>query len=145
MSIRVKACPGDYYIYMNLSNPTYQSPGLCTAGTSLTIFSVTSVMIFMAISRVNVIFNKHLNGLFNENEHSLVCSPLLIHEFTLTYNKPSKGYAYLACWERAPSSVITPEPRVLPLSGERGLNSAFSPDPERSPRVLLPVLGKERG
>ncbi len=34
--------------------------------------------------------------------------------------------------ERAPSSVITPEPGVLPLSGERGPRSAFSPDPERS-------------
>ncbi len=32
----------------------------------------------MAIARVNDLFNIDLNGLFNENEHSLVCSPLLI-------------------------------------------------------------------
>ncbi len=55
-------------------NPTYQSPGLCT----VTFFFVTSVMIFMAIARVNYLFNIDLNRLFNENEHSLVCSPLLI-------------------------------------------------------------------
>ncbi len=31
------------------------------------------------------------------------------------------------------------------LSGERGLKSALSPDPEHSPRVLLPVLGAAEG
>ncbi len=37
--------------------------------------------------------------------------------------------------ERAPSSVITPKTRVLPLSRERGPSSAFSLDPERSPQM----------
>ncbi len=38
--------------------------------------------------------------------------------------------------ERAPSSVITPEPGVLPLSGERGPSFAFSLDPEPSPKKM---------
>ncbi len=44
--------------------------------------------------------------------------------------------------ERAPSSVIVPEPGVLPSPGERGPSSAFSPDPESSP---LPHAGVETG
>lgn len=46
--------------------------------------------------------------------------------------------------ERAPSSVMTSEPGVLPLSVERGPSLVFSPNSERSPRVLLPVLGQEQ-
>ncbi len=42
--------------------------------------------------------------------------------------------------ERAPSSVIVPEPGVLPSPRERGPSSAFSPDPESSP---LPHAGVE--
>ncbi len=65
------------------------------------------------------------------------------HAFTLTYNKLSKGLCVFGVLseERAPSSVIIPEPGVLPPTGERGPSSACSPDPECSPRVLLPVLG----
>ncbi len=67
----------------------------------------------------------------------------IFHEFTLTYNKLSKGLCIFGVLseERAPSSVIIPEPGVLPPTGERGPSSACSPDPECSPRVLLPVLG----
>ncbi len=68
------------------------------------------------------------------------------HEFTLTYNKLSKGLCIFGVLseERAPSSVIIPEPGVLPPTGERGPSSACSPDPECSPRVLLPA-GIETG
>ncbi len=44
--------------------------------------------------------------------------------------------------KRAQSSVIAPEPGVLPSPGERGLTSAFSPDPESYP---LPHAGVETG
>ncbi len=52
----------------------------------------------------------------------------IFHEFTLTYNKLSKGLCIFGVLseERAPSSVIIPEPRVLPLTGERGPSSACS-------------------
>ncbi len=43
--------------------------------------------------------------------------------------------------ERAPSSVIVPEPGVLPSPGERGPSSAYGPDPEAPP---YPVLGWKR-
>ncbi len=43
--------------------------------------------------------------------------------------------------ERAPSSVIVPEPGVLPSPGERGPSSAFGPDPEAPP---YPLLGWKR-
>ncbi len=43
--------------------------------------------------------------------------------------------------ERAPSSVVVPEPGVLPLPGERGPSSAFGPDPKAPP---LPLAGVKR-
>ncbi len=71
---------------------------------------------------------------------------MVFHEFTLTYNKLSKGLSIFGVLseERAPSSVIIPEPEVLPPTGERGPSSACSPNPECSPRVLIPVLGWKR-
>jgi len=38
--------------------------------------------------------------------------------------------------ERAPSSVVVPEPGVLPSPRERGPSSAFGPDP-KAPHPLL--------
>ncbi len=70
-----------------------------------------------------------------------------IHEFTLTYNKLSKGLCVFGVLseERAPSSVIIPEPGVLHPTGERGPSSPFSPDPESSPPSAPPCAGVETG
>ncbi len=46
--------------------------------------------------------------------------------------------------ERAPSSVVVPEPGVLPSPRERGPSSAFGPDP-KLPLPLLGVDGLECG
>ncbi len=75
-------------------------------------------------------------------------TPLIIfHEFTLTYNKLNKGLCIFGVLseERAPSSVIIPEPGVLPPTGERGPSSACSPDPECSPQSAPPCAGIETG
>ncbi len=71
----------------------------------------------------------------------------LFHEFTLTYNKLNKGLCIFGVLseERAPSSVIIPEPGVLPPTGERGPSSACSPDPECSPQSAPPCAGIETG
>ncbi len=71
----------------------------------------------------------------------------LVHEFTLTYNKLNKGLCIFGVLseERAPSSVIIPEPGVLPPTGERGPSSACSPDPECSPQSAPPCAGIETG
>ncbi len=52
----------------------------------------------------------------------IASSVIQLHEFTLTYNKQSKGYAYLACCpvRGVRARLITPKPGVLPLSRERG-------------------------
>ncbi len=67
-----------------------------------------------------------------------------LHEFILAYNKLSKGLCVFGMLskERTPSSIIIPELRVLPSTGERGPSSAFSPDPECSPKMLL-IAGQQ--
>ncbi len=64
------------------------------------------------------------------------------HNFTSSHllnNELNKRYAYLACCprRRAPSSVIVPEPGVLPSPGERGPSSAFGPDPKAPQKMLI--------
>ncbi len=67
----------------------------------------------------------------------------VFHEFTLAYNKLNKWLCVFGVLseERAPSSVIVPEPGVLPWPGERGPSSPFSPDPKAPP----PYAGEETG
>ncbi len=45
--------------------------------------------------------------------------------------------------ERAPSSVVVPEPGVLPSPRERGPSSAFGPDPKAPPTPCWGVDGLE--
>ncbi len=61
-----------------------------------------------------------------------------LHKFTLTFNKLNRWLCVFSVLseERAPSSIIVPEPGVLPSPGERGPSLAFSPDPESSPKIL---------
>ncbi len=69
-----------------------------------------------------------------------------LHEFTLAYNKLNKWLCIFGVLseERAPSSVIVPEPGVLPWPGERGPSSPFSPDPEAPPNAYCGTAAKLR-